>query len=295
MPSEPEVPHAPEGAACAEHPERTAHFTCPRCGSFACVTCWHPAVSRCTRCLRNDPTEAAPPIAWEQAGRSLPARYLATLASALSPRRSAPAFAHPDVRAAQRFALLSAAPFALLAGIIPHTRSLLFKGNLQVEVLGNAGATEIALDVLRAAGIQLTVTLVELFALLLPFMSLVRAYAPGKQHAAARVLYYRLWMRPFTWLLLYAAVWLLPETAPNAPGPAMALLMTLDVLRALVAPVLLFIAMGATARMACGLGPVVSLVVVTIPAVLLFVVQGLLQLGIDRLLPPLAAAAAGAG
>jgi hypothetical protein len=126
-------------------------------------------------------------------------------------------------------------------------------------------------------------------------VSLVRAYAPGKQHAAARVLYYRLWMRPFSWLLLYAAVWLLPETQPNTPGAGMALLMALDIVRALLAPVLLFMAMGSTARMACGLGPAVSIVVVTIPAVLLFVVQGLLQLGIDRLLPPLTAAAAGAG
>jgi hypothetical protein len=295
MASEPEVPHAPEGASCAEHPERNAHFTCPRCGSFACASCWHPSVARCTRCLRRDPTEAAPPIAWEQAGRSLPARYLATLASAFSPLRSAPAFAHSDVRAAQRFALLSAAPFALLAGIIPHTRTLLFKSNLQVEVLGNAGTTEIALDILRAAGVQLTITLVELLCLMLPFVSLVRAYAPGKQHAAARVLYYRLWMRPFTWLLLFAAVWLVPEIDPKAPGAALALLTALDLLRSLIAPVLLFMAMGATARMACGLGPGVSIIVVTIPAILLFVVQGLLQLGVDRLLPALATGAAPAG
>jgi hypothetical protein len=241
--------------------------------------------------LRRDPTEAAPPIPWEQAGRSLPSRYFATLASAFSPLRSAPAFAHDDVRAAQRFALISAVPFALLAGIIPHTRTLLFKSNLQIEVLGNAGTTEIALDVLRAAGVQLTITLAELLSLLLPFMSLVRAYAPGKQHAAARVLYYRLWMRPFTWLLLYAAVWLLPEVDPKAPGAAIALLTTLDILRAVLAPVLLFMAMGGTARMACGLGLGVSIIVVVIPAVLLVVVQGLLQVGIDWLLPALATGA----
>jgi hypothetical protein len=62
-----------------------------------------------------------------------------------------------------------------------------------------------------------------------------------------------------------------------------------------VAPVLLLMAMGATARMACGLGPGMSLLIVTIPAVLLFLVQGLLALGLERILPPIAGAAARAG
>jgi hypothetical protein len=49
--------------------------------------------------------------------------------------------------------------------------------------------------------------------------------------------------------------------------------------------------MFATARLACGLGPFVSMVVVAVPAVLLFVVQSLLQLGVTRVLPQLAAGA----
>ena len=66
---------APEGAQCEQHPERAAPFTCPRCGSYACVACWHPAVERCTRCLLRDPTDAAPPIAWEAQGLLAGSRF----------------------------------------------------------------------------------------------------------------------------------------------------------------------------------------------------------------------------
>ena len=110
MPSDPEGSDAPEGAACVEHPEREARATCPRCGAFVCEACWQPAIERCVRCLRRDPTEGAPPIPWEEPGRPLLSRYFATLASAFSPVRSALGFAHPDVAAAQRFALVSALP-----------------------------------------------------------------------------------------------------------------------------------------------------------------------------------------
>jgi hypothetical protein len=256
------------------------------------VACFHPSVERCARCLRRDPTAAAPPVPWEAEGRSLPFRYFATLASALSPMRSAPAFARPDVRVAQRFALLSAVPFAWLAGVIPHTRTLLFKSNLEVEVLNHATSSQIALDVVRAGAVQLTVTSLELLCLMLPFVSLVRAYAPTRHHAAARMLYYRVWMLPAASLLLYAAFWLLPTADPQNLGQApTAALMLFELLVTTAVPVLLLSAMFATARLACGLGPFVSMVVVAVPAVLLFVVQSLLQLGVTRVLPQLAAGA----
>ena len=287
MASDPEASGAPDGASCAEHPERAARFTCPRCGSFVCAACWHDPVSRCIRCLRRDPTEAAPPIAWEQRERSLPARYLATLAGALSPLRTAPAFAHHDVRAAQRFALISAVPFALLAGIIPHTRTLLFKGHFQVQVLNKASPGEIALDVLQAGAVQLTFNLVELLSLLLPFVTLVRAYAPGRQHAAARMLYYRAWLLPVGWLLIYATYFLLPSAETNQAS-AMLLLLA-DSVRQLVVPLLLIMGMSATARAACGLGPGSSLIVVAVPTVLMLVVHELAALVLLRVLPPPAA------
>jgi hypothetical protein len=289
MASDPEGSASPEGAACTQHPEREAQFTCPRCGAFVCAACWHPAIGRCVSCLLRDPTEGAPPIPWEQPGRPLLSRYLATLGQAFSPVRSALAFAQPDVTAAQRFALISAVPFALLAGIIPYTVTLRFKPNLQLQVLGGAGDVEIALDLLRAAGVQLAITSIELLALLLPFVSLVRAYAPGRQHAASCVLYYRLWLLPGTALLLYAAFWLVPMADPKAPGgPALALLLMFELLHKVFAPILLLMAMAATARLCCGLGQGVSLIVVMVPAVLVLIVDALLELGVLQLLPQLA-------
>ena len=53
--------------------------------------------------------------------------------------------------------LLSALPLALLAGVIPHTRTLLFEGSFKVRVIGTPmpGQFDIALDVARAMGLQL--------------------------------------------------------------------------------------------------------------------------------------------
>jgi hypothetical protein len=290
---DPETPQrdlrAPEGAHCAEHPDRQAHFTCARCGSYACITCWHPSIERCQQCLKRDPTEAAPPIPWEQPAAAVPVRFFATLATALRPVRSAPAFAREDVGVALRFALLSALPCALLAGIIPHTRTLLFAGNFQVKVLGHADQGAIALDVARAMGVQLVLSSVELLCLMLPFVSLVRAYAPARSHAAARMMLYRFWLLPGAVLLFYLAVWGLPPGPPTdagevtAPPGAQALLLLLGTF----VPVLLFVAMGSTARLACGLGPLLSIVVVIVPVLLLLLVKPLAAVGIESLLPPI--------
>ena len=300
-PTERRDSRAPEGAHCAEHPERSAHFTCVRCGSYACVHCWHPSVERCQQCLKRDPTEAAPPIPWERRSLSVAARYLGTLATAFRPIRSAPAFAHDDTRAALLFMLLSALPFALLSGVIPHTRTLLFAGDFAIRVLGKPlpGAFEIGIDVVRAMGVQLALTAVDLGCLLLPFVSLVRAYAPARRHAALRVLFYRIWLLPASMLVFYVAIWALPspEGVAGAPGdPPPASFMLLISLRTLV-PVLLFLAMGSTARLACGLGPWMSMVVVIVPVALLLTASPIAAVGLERLLPAMEGqpAAGGAG
>jgi hypothetical protein len=54
-------------------------------------------------------------------------------------------------------------------------------------------------------------------------------------------------------------------------------------------PVLLFVAMGSTARLACGLGPWMSMVVVIVPVVLLLVVNPLAEVAIQNLLPAISA------
>lgn len=278
---------------CAEHPDRLAHYVCPRCGAFACLSCFHPAVARCERCVGRDPADAAPPLAWERPDGTPWSRYLATLASAFSPVRSAPAFARGEVATALRFALLTALPLAALAGVIPHTRTLLFRGDFVVELIGKPTAQQIVLDVAQAALLQVGLTLVSVAALLLPFTSLVRAYAPGKQVAAARVLYYRAWLLPAALAFFYLVVWVSPippgladpaatDAVPQAPPLAVAVALIVR----MIAPVLLFVAMSATARLACGLGPLMSFVVVAIPIVLMMLAEGLVGMGVKQLLPP---------
>jgi hypothetical protein len=277
---------------CAEHGDRLAHYVCPRCGSFACLACFHPAVSRCERCLRRDPTDAAPPLPWELRDRPLLARFFGTLGSAFSPVRTAGAFARGEVASARNFALLSALPLAALGGEIPHTRLLLFRGDFAIQVLGKPTEAQIALDVLQAALLQVALSGLSFACLFLPFISLVRAYAPGKQAAAARALYYRAWLLPAALVFFYLVVWAAPAPAEvadamsgagSAPPP---FAVTIALLVRMIAPVLVFIAMSSTARVACGLGPFMAFVVVAVPIVLMMVAEAFTGLALSQLLPP---------
>ena len=276
---------APEGAFCALHRERPAHFTCSRCGSYACVACWHAPVALCQSCIVRDPAAAAPPIAWEQRDKPLSRRYFGTLASAFSPFKSAPAFAQGEVSAALRFMLVSALPLAMLAGVIPHTRTLLFAGNFDVQLVGHPSQADVAWDIVRAMLIELGLTGLQLGCLLLPFASLVRAYAPARRDAAPRALYYRIWLLPAAMLIVYAAAWALPAPGPGAAqAPAAASVL---VLTGVLSSVLLILAMTGTARLACGLGPLLSTVVVVVPLLLMQFGYALATLGLARWLPDL--------
>jgi hypothetical protein len=279
---------APAGATCVRHPERDAQFKCPHCGTNVCFLCWHPAIARCELCLQRDPTEAAPPIPWDDPERPVLQRYFGTLATALSPVRSAPAFARDDLGAARRFLLLTALPLALLSGIIPYTRTLLFEGNFSVRMVGAPSASDIVLDLLLAMGVQLASTSIELLCLLLPFASLVRAYArPGRHAAAMRAMYYRFWLMPGAAMLFYLVIWALPapDTAALAAQTPPLGWVLVSFVRVLI-PVLLFVAMGSTARLACGLGPFMSMLVVIVPVILWLLVEPLATMGIDQILPP---------
>jgi hypothetical protein len=279
MPAERQDHAAPEGAHCAVHPERGAAFTCPRCGNYACPSCWHPSVERCGPCLSRDPTEAAAPVPWERGDRPALLRFFATLASALRPIHTAPAFARDDVAAALRFLWLSALPLALLTGVIPYTRTLLFKGAFEVVLVGHPSGLGIALDVARAALAELALNAVRLGCLLLPFASLVRAYShPQRMNAALRVMFYRFWLLPATLLLFYLAIGALP--APRNAAALPPVWAVVQVARQLGA-VLLMLAMGATARLACGLGLVMSVVVVIVPFLLLGLVDPLATRGLE--------------
>lgn len=280
---------APEGAACRKHPERRALFTCPRCHQHACMICWQDVVDRCHACVVRDPTAGIDRLPWEDKTRPALARYLRTLGSALHPRKSAAAFAYEGLAGAVRFLLLTAVPMAALAGVVPHTRTLLFAGSFEVSVLGRPGVGEMAFDVVRAMFVEILLSGIALACLALPFVSLVKAYAPiDRSHAALRALLYRGWLLPFAWLVFYIGTWALPTPIEpvTAETAVPAGLRTFALIRDLI-PILLLLAMVATARLACGLGPLISMVVVLVPAILMALVSPLATVGIVQfMLPP---------
>ena len=257
-----EIP--PEGASCAEHPERRALAVCPRCGAFVCLTCWHQPLRRCHACLMRDPEGAAPPIPWEDPSRGALSRFATTVTSALRPVTSAPAFARGETAAPRAFLLLTFVPLALLAAIVPFTHTLLFGPTFRVSTLAAPGggapdAVAIALDVAQAAGIGLVLNTAQVLALALPYVSLARAYASGGHPPApVRVVMYRAFLVPLSEVLYFLVVWSAPESPPEGFLVAAALLRVLPL-------VLLFVSLRATARMASGTRPLASLVVTRVP------------------------------
>jgi hypothetical protein len=285
----------PDPTHCGEHPERFAVARCPKCGQHACIQCWHPALDRCETCLRPDPSAAAPPIPWEDpAGSGRLRRWLDTLVTALQPLRTAPAFARREVAPAVRFALWAFLPLALIRGIIPYTHTMRFGKGFGIELVSDVSGSAIALDIARAMGTSLLVTVVFLAALTLPFVSLARAYGTELAMPAAwRVMLYRSWLVPMSsqgakvpGLLLGLVYWGLPS---EPDGTLVRLVVLVDNTLPML---LLLLAMRATARLAGGVGPLASFVIVTVPIGLLLVSQELVLSLLEPWLPPLTAAAA---
>ncbi|NOY91616.1 MAG: hypothetical protein GXP55_10485 [Deltaproteobacteria bacterium] len=282
---------APEGAFCSEHEARPALARCPLCGRDACIACWHVAADRCDHCLAGDRAAAAPLIPWE-ANVGVLRGFFGTLRTALSPMRSAPAFANAQQRKAWTFALLTTLPLALMSGVIPYTFTLRFGPSFMVTTMGSPSQTDIGLDVARAAGVGLLVVLFELLALGASYVSLCRSYAGEDEGAAAGVaalrgLLYRSFLLPLAGvqgLLASVAAWGLPQGAmgtADSPGAA-----------AYVVPMLLlipfalyFTSLRQTARLAAGLKPLPSFVVAIVPFVLMVVVSALAQHLLSPLIP----------
>ncbi|UJR83817.1 hypothetical protein [Sandaracinus amylolyticus] len=271
----------PEGATCGEHPERPALALCPRCGGYACLACWHHPIRRCHACLMRDPASAAPPIAWEDTSRSAPARFVATLASALRPVSSAPAFARSGVGAAWLFFALSFVPLALASEIVEMTSTLLF-GAMQVEVIGGADASAITIDVARAMGLGLVLSSVQLAAFALPYVSLARSYAPSSAppDAPLRVVLYRAFLLPLGTVAVSLLFWMSPA------DPHVDTFLTIKGLLVVVPLALLFVSLRSTARMASGVGPIASFVVVIVAFASMEVASFYIESTVTSLRPP---------
>jgi hypothetical protein len=283
----PPIEPAPEGASCAEHPSRSAVVTCPRCGSYCCLGCWHGPSGRCQACLQR---EALPPVPWADPSLPWPKRFARTLGDAVSPSSSATGFLRGHWRSALGFALLTALPLALLSGVIPFTHRLGFT-RMQIAVLGEPSDAELALDVLQGMGMGLLFSVVKLLCLLVPYVSLVRAYGRPdglRSGPATQVMLYRAWLLPVGGahgLVLGLVLWALPlEPTQSLSAGVMALLSAMSLL-----PLMMLLwAMTATAR-AAGAGPFSSLAVVLVPFLALFFAEPMLVDALEPWLPSSAA------
>lgn len=264
----PELPL--DGATCGAHHDRAAFRVCPVCNKNACLACWHPSIVRCHACLVRD-VRTFPAIPWEDSARNFFSRWLMTALSALSPESSAPGFARESSTNGVGFALLMFVPFALLAGVIPYTRTLLFVAPFEIRVTVGADASAIGLDVVLAALTGLLVSAASLLAVGLPYVSLSRAYADrGVPSAPTRLISYRGWLIPLHLTLSSLLPWCVPT-----PTSEIAIVLA-QVLAPLVPLVLLLASMRAVARMGSGAGPIATFAILIVPLSLMFLAQGML-------------------
>lgn len=264
-PKTPQDRSAPEGSFCRAHPETPAIATCPRCGDYACMVCWQPAVDRCDTCLLRDPTEAAPPLPWEQPELNFFQRLFGTLATAWQPVRSAPAFGRDELAPALTFALLTFIPLSLVAGVIPYTKTLLFSAPFKITLQGTPlpDQAAIVVDVLRASAIGFAQALAQWLVFTAPYASLVRAYGdPKRRNVPLRAMLYRGFLMPTQQVIFMLLAWALIHEGSSAPQAAFLVLLSLLPL------ILLLSTMWSAARLGGGLGPMVSFLVVIIPVTL---------------------------
>lgn len=161
-------------------------------------------------------TQVTGPIAWEDETLSPPSRLLRTLTATFHPLESLHAVSNGEVGPALRFALLTALPFMLLWAITPFTHTLMFGPLFKLEVLPDKSGLPVELDVLRAMGIGLGLSVISLVSWALPFASLARAFADGSRSedpskAAWRTALYRTWIVSFGTTALYFITWGLPK------------------------------------------------------------------------------------
>ena len=225
------------------------------------------------------------PLPWEDPALSWPRRFFSTLGTTFAPLRTIHAVADGTIGPALAFALLSSAPFMVLWAIPPFTHTLIFKPEFGLEVMAKSDDLTIALDVLRALGIGLVVSVISLFSWALPFASLVRAFSNGTrpenpQLAAWRTALYRLWIIPLGTTLFSIAVLGMPKD-PNPFAIELAML-GLQIL-----PRILVLVHCHTMARYFGASGFGALVVSGVPLVVQWAVGLSVQQGAEMMLPPM--------
>lgn len=285
---------SPEGASCRSHESRPAFCVCPRCRAHVCGMCWFPEHGRCHRCVVSAPEELGEPLAFERADGSFAARFFATLASALAPGRSAVSFAFGSYRRALVFFTATFVPFALLRGVIPYTHLVEFgPGPFAVHLKRPAPAAEVALDVLRAAGISFLEIFAVFLALLLCYRSLARAFGRDTSgEIATRLVLYRAFLLPLGAFLptrMGSDVFLLPDglvfTLSLWTLPRLELSLVIGLLLSVVPAVLVFVSLRNVARLVLGADALAAFLLALVPWTLSVAVQGLVHFALQPLLP----------
>lgn len=206
------------------------------------------------------------------------------MGTAFSPARSAPAFAQGTAKSAFAFFLLTAVPLSLLSGIIPYTRHLQF-GDMAVNFVTDTTSAAIALDIFRAMGIQLALHFAFIGGLMMPYVSLLKAYGnPAASTVAKRLILYRAWLVPAATLLTGLIGWAM-TTPPEGQSPGAGFVIAVNVVQIL--PVLLLLAMGFAARFSAGVGRGWAIVLVTVAVLISFCTSTLAAMVLLSASPPL--------
>lgn len=188
---------------CAHHPERHALVRCPLCDRDVCFSCFFPDLGRCQRCVESEPLSIAPQVPLESPAFGMLGGFFATIASAFSPRKTAPAFAVGDeLLRPLLFFVATFVPLSALRGVIPYTHHIHFGSLGAVVIAPHTGSRVLMTDVLRASGLSLLEMSAEVAALSVCFISLAGAFGrPEVRRIAARAIAYRAFLLPLGGLL----------------------------------------------------------------------------------------------
>jgi hypothetical protein len=152
---------------------------------------------------------------WEDVTRSIVGRFGATLGVTFEPGASVARAALGSISPAVVFALLSGLPWAMLWGVVPFTHTLLFGPSFQITVVANV-STPVWLDVGRAVGLGVALSLLSFLSWAVPFASLSAAFlaeqgrAQEARRAAWRSALYRGWVIPCGLALWSLVLWASP-------------------------------------------------------------------------------------
>lgn len=282
-----EQPHplptrAPEGSLCRQHDDRPALLSCPECGTTCCLSCWHNAISRCEKCLQDDPSAGYDDVPFEQASGLSLRGFWGTLRGAFSPVITATSMRGDGLRRPIYFFLLTFPLLALLQGVVPFTHDILFFPAFGTKVRPDVTSAELAFDIARACGLGLAFSGISLLALFVPFVSLASSFSSRGGKAALRLTLYRGWLVPLSLpngLVVALLHWSGPARLPE--------FFSLLIIVASVVPlVLVFVAMRSTMRLSQGIAPLVSMGILLPPLILSSLSMAIFQSVTMPLMPP---------